>query len=169
MGYQLFRRTRMMTFGSLPQQYICKWALLVRLLYSLLDLEAGHMLSVPDCCYWWLLWLLSWWADFSNLFTLFSLFLLVWVEVNFWTFMWTDCHFNRGVRKLELCCNWRDRMGLGWCSLAIQHHLLHPTWFDKVLHSLCLEWTSLGSCYWTKGMNCIDHLMINTFIQQGSF
>lgn len=30
-----------------------------------------------------------------------------------------DCYFDCSLRKLELCCNWRDWLGLGWCDLAL--------------------------------------------------
>ena len=75
------------------------------------------------------------------------------IGIDSWPFVRPDCHFDRGVRQLEFCCNWGDRMGLGWCRVALQHHLLHPARSDKVLHSLHPEWTRMGSCYWAKGTN----------------
>lgn len=44
-------------------------------------------------------------------------------------------------------------MGLGWCCLALQPHLLFPARFHKVLHPICSEWESLGPCYRATGMN----------------
>lgn len=70
-----------------------------------------------------------------------------------------DCYFDRSLCKLELCCNWRNRLGLGWCNMAIQHNILYPTWFPQVLHSLCFEWEGLGSCHWTKGKYTMGSLL----------
>lgn len=65
----------------------------------------------------------------------------------------TGRYFDCGICKLGVCCNWRNWLGLGWCHLAVQCHLLYPTWFCQILHPLCSQWKSLGSRHWTKGMH----------------
>lgn len=52
LGCHPLRKQLMMTSESLPQQYICKWAPLVRPLYLWHDLEVGPSLSVLGYCLW---------------------------------------------------------------------------------------------------------------------
>lgn len=83
---------------------------------------------------------------------------------------WADCYTNCCLCKLEFCCNWGDWMGLGWCGLAIQPHLLFPTWFYQIHYQICAERESLGSCYRAKGTNIQQHCspFINVFQKRSS-
>lgn len=93
-------------------------------------------------------------TDFSWFSNIHSLFSTQKSNSTYQTLCWCeDCHTDCCVCKLEFCCNWRDWLGMGRHCLALQHHLLFPTWFYQVLHPICSEWKSLGSCNWAKGMS----------------
>lgn len=58
------------------------------------------------------------------------------IYLNLRTFQNPGGHFNSSVCKLELCSNRRNRVGLGWSDLALQHHLLYPSRYYKILDTL---------------------------------
>lgn len=54
------------------------------------------------------------------------------------------CNNNRGLRKLGNCENRGNRMGMGWCYLALQHQLLSSIRPDKIHDPLYINRKSLG-------------------------
>ena len=64
-------------------------------------------------------------------------------------FWFLNCFVKGGytysrVCKLGVCQNAWYWVGMGWCNMALQHHLLLTIGYSQVHYPVCVEWQGMG-------------------------